>query len=151
MLLNSEKLKVKIINKSNNPLPFYQTHLSSGVDLYANIKSPVKLKPLQRELISTGIFLELPENIEAQVRPRSGLSAKNGVTVLNTPGTIDSDYRGEIKVILVNLSNEDFTVTHGMRIAQLVFAEIIRINLISTSEINVTERGEGGFGHTGIK
>lgn len=148
---NLEKLKVKIINNSKNPLPAYQTDLSSGVDLYANLDISVVLKPLQREIIPTGIFLELPENIEAQVRPRSGLSAKYGITVLNTPGTIDADYRGEIKVILVNLSNDDFTVTNGMRIAQLVFSEVKRVNLISTKEINITKRGDGGFGHTGIK
>lgn len=148
---NLEKLKVKIINNSKNPLPAYQTDLSSGVDLYANLDNSVVLKPLQREIIPTGIFLELPENIEAQVRPRSGLSAKYGITVLNTPGTIDADYRGEIKVILVNLSNDDFTVTNGMRIAQLVFSEVKRVNLISTKEINITKRGDGGFGHTGIK
>jgi len=149
--MSSDLKKIKIINNSNNPLPFYQTNLSSGVDLYANIEDDIILKPLERAIIPTGIFLELPNDIEAQVRPRSGLAAKNGVTVLNTPGTIDSDYRGEIKVILVNLSNNDFKIVSGIRIAQMVFASIKRVILELTNEISKTERGEGGFGHTGIK
>ena len=150
--MNSEQsLNVKIINKSNNPLPEYKTPLSSGVDLMANIESPIILKPLDKALVPTGIYIEMPESIEAQIRPRSGLAAKHAISVLNTPGTIDADYRGEIKVILVNLSKENFEITPGMRIAQMVFAPVIRVTFIESNNISSTQRGAGGFGHTGIE
>ncbi len=148
---SGQSLNVKIINKSNNPLPEYKTPLSSGVDLMANIESPIILRPLEKALVPTGIYIEMPENIEAQIRPRSGLAAKHGISVLNTPGTIDADYRGEIKVILVNLSKEDFEITPGMRIAQMVFTPVIRVTFIESDEISDTKRGSGGFGHTGVE
>ena len=141
-------MKIKIINKSQHPLPKYQTALSAGMDLYANVKEAIALKSLERKLIPTGLFLELPEGYEAQVRPRSGLAIKNGITVLNAPGTIDADYRGEIGVILVNLSTEDFSINNGDRIAQMVIAKYETAEWQEVAEINETERGAGGFGST---
>ena len=141
-------MKIKIINKSQHPLPKYQTALSAGMDLYANLDESLTLKSLERKLIPTGLFLELPKGSEAQVRPRSGLSIKNGITVLNAPGTIDADYRGEIGVILVNLSTENFTINNGDRIAQMVIAKYETAEWQEVSEINETERGTGGFGST---
>ena len=142
-------MKVKVINKSNNPLPEYSTAQSAGMDLRAFITEPVILGVLDRALIHTGLYIEMPKGYEAQVRPRSGLAIKHGVTVLNSPGTIDADYRGEICVELVNLSNIPFTVESGERIAQLVFAKYKKADFIEVEELSETERGEGGFGHTG--
>ena len=144
-------MEVKVINKSNNPLPKYSTAQSAGMDLRAFITEPVILGVLDRALIHTGLYIEMPEGYEAQVRPRSGLAIKHGVTVINSPGTIDADYRGEICVELVNLSNIPFTVEPGERIAQLVFAKYEKADFIEVEELNETERGEGGFGHTGNK
>ncbi len=144
-------MKIKIINKSEHPLPSYETIYSAGMDLRANVPEPSTLKPLQRAIVKTGLFIELPIGYEAQVRPRSGLAAKKGITVLNAPGTIDADYRGEIGVILVNLSNEDFTIENGERIAQLVIAKHERANWEEVNELEETTRGAGGFGSTGIK
>lgn len=141
-------MKVKIINKSKHELPKYQTPCAAGMDLYANLEMPVTLKPLQRKLVSTGIFIELPEGYEAQIRPRSGLALKNGITVLNTPGTIDADYRGEIGVILINLSDTEFTVNDGDRIAQMVIAKHECAVWEEVAEISETDRGKGGFGST---
>ena len=141
-------MKIKIINKSQHPLPKYQTALSAGMDLYANLKETITLKSLERKLIPTGLFLELPEGFEAQVRPRSGLAIKNGISVLNAPGTIDADYRGEIGVILVNLSTEDFSINNGDRIAQMVIAKYETAEWQEVAEINETARGDGGFGST---
>jgi dUTP pyrophosphatase len=142
-------MKVKIVNTSGNPLPAYETLYSSGMDIRANVEFPVVLKPLQRCLISTGIFIELPVGYEAQIRPRSGLANKNGITVLNSPGTIDSDYRGEIKVILINLSEEEFTINKGERICQMVIQKSLQIEWEVSDLLNDTKRGSGGFGHTG--
>jgi len=144
-------MKLKIVNTSDNPLPLYETSGSAGMDLRAQLQEPVMLKPLQRALIPTGLYLELPDGFEAQVRPRSGLALKKGVTVLNSPGTIDSDYRGEIKVIMINLSNETTIINTGERIAQMIIAKYEKVVLKEVDEINETERGEGGFGHTGVK
>jgi dUTP pyrophosphatase len=144
-------MKLKIVNTSDNPLPVYETSGSAGVDLRAQLQEPVMLKPLQRALIPTGLYIELPDGYEAQVRPRSGLALKKGVTVLNTPGTIDSDYRGEIKVIMINLSNETTVINTGERIAQMIISKYEKIVLKEVDELNETERGEGGFGHTGVK
>ena len=144
-------MKVKIINKSNNPLPKYSTAQSAGMDLRAFITEPVILGVLDRALIPTGLYIEMQEGYEAQVRPRSGLAIKHGVTVINSPGTIDADYRGEICVELVNLSNIPFTVEPGERIAQLVFSKYEQAEFIEVEELNETERGKGGFGHTGNK
>lgn len=144
-------MQIKIINKSNHDLPHYETLASAGMDLRANISESRILKPLERSIVGTGLFIELPVGIEAQVRPRSGLAAKKGITVLNAPGTIDADYRGEIGVILVNLSNEDFTINNGERIAQLVIAKHERAEWEEVKELSSTERGEGGFGSTGVK
>jgi len=144
-------MNIKIINKSNHALPSYETMASAGMDLRANLLESVTLKPLERTIVKTGLFIELPIGIEAQVRPRSGLAAKKGITVLNSPGTIDADYRGEIGVILVNLSNDDFTIENGERVAQLVIAKHERANWIEVEELSETSRGEGGFGSTGIK
>ena len=144
-------LKVKIINNSRHSLPSYETLASAGMDLRANIDLPIELKPLQRLLIPTGLFIELPVGHEAQIRPRSGLAFKNGITVLNSPGTIDADYRGEIKVILVNLSDQAFTINNGDRIAQMIISKHERVEWEVANELIVTERGEGGFGHTGKK
>lgn len=141
-------MKIKIINKSRHRLPQYQTAHSAGMDLYANIEDSIVLKPLERKLISTGLIIELPQGFEAQIRPRSGLAIKNGVTVLNTPGTVDADYRGEIGVILVNLSAETFTVNDGDRIAQMVIAKHETAVWDEVSELSETGRGEGGFGST---
>lgn len=144
-------MTVKIINKSTHALPNYETIASAGMDLRANLDEPVVLAPLGRAIIKTGLFIELPIGYEAQVRPRSGLAAKKGVTVLNSPGTVDADYRGEIGVILVNLSNEPFTVENGERIAQLVIAKHERAEWLETEELTETSRGAGGFGSTGVK
>jgi len=144
-------MNIKIINKSAHNLPHYETEASAGMDLRANITEPITLKPLERALIKTGLFIELPVGIEAQVRPRSGLAYKNGLTVLNSPGTIDADYRGEIGVILVNLSNNDFVIENGERVAQLVIAKHERAEWIAVEELSETERGAGGFGSTGVK
>ncbi len=141
---------VNIINKSNHPTPSYQTKASAGMDLRANIENPVELKPLERTLIKTGLFIALPEGFEAQVRPRSGMAAKHGITVLNTPGTIDADYRGEIGVILVNLSNDKFTIQDGDRIAQLVIAKHEQVSWKEVEILEDTSRGAGGFGSTGV-
>lgn len=142
-------MKIKIINNSKHKLPEYQTENSAGLDLCANIDKPVMLKPLERITIPTGLFIELPIGFEAQIRPRSGLASKNGITVLNTPGTIDSDYRGEIKVILVNLSNDNFIINDGERICQMIISKHERIEWLETDKITETKRGNGGFGHTG--
>lgn len=142
-------MEVKIVNKSNNPLPKYSTVQSSGMDLQANIDEPIKLKPLERSLVPTGMYIELPEGYEAQIRPRSGLTLKKGITVLNTPGTIDSDYRGEIGIIVINLSNETVEITPGERVCQMVIARVEHIELQETTQINDTTRSGGGFGHTG--
>lgn len=144
-------MNVKVINKSKHALPAYGTVQSAGLDLRANIDSPIVLEPLQRALVPTGIFMALPEGYEAQIRPRSGLAAKHGITVLNSPGTIDSDYRGEIKAILVNLSNEPFTIEDGERICQMVVARHEQLTWVPVETLDETERGEGGFGHTGTK
>ena len=149
--LNDNTMKIRIVNKSTNALPQYATSQSAGIDLRANLSEAVTLKPMDRKLIPTGLFIELPEGYEAQIRPRSGLALKHGITVLNTPGTIDADYRGEIGVILINLSNEDFTIEHGERICQMVIARHEQAEWIQVEELNETERGAGGFGHTGKK
>ncbi len=144
-------MKIKIVNKSNHPLPHYGTEAAAGVDLRANIETPITLKPLERTLVKTGLFIELPVGYEAQVRPRSGLAYKNGITVLNSPGTIDADYRGEVGVILVNLSNEPFVIENGERIAQLVIAKHEQAEWELVEDLAETERGVGGFGSTGKK
>ncbi len=144
-------MQLKIVNKSTNPLPKYETQSSAGMDLRAFLTEPVTLQPLERTLIPTGLFVELPEEYEAQIRPRSGMAYKHGITVLNTPGTIDSDYRGEIKIILVNLSNQPFTINNGDRIAQMIIAKYQQMQPVEVSELSDTQRGEGGFGHTGTK
>ena len=143
-------MNIKISNKSQHPLPKYQTELSAGMDLYANLEESITLKSLERKLIPTGLFLELSEGFEAQIRPRSGLAIKNGITVLNAPGTIDADYRGEIGVILVNLSTEKFSINNGDRIAQMVIAKYETAEWQEVSESNQTERGAGGFGSTTV-
>nr|WP_321415282.1 dUTP diphosphatase [uncultured Allomuricauda sp.] len=144
-------MKIKIINKSGHKLPHYETLASAGMDLRADLESPIILKPLERAIVPTGLFMELPVGYEAQVRPRSGLAAKKGITVLNAPGTIDADYRGNVGVILVNLSNEDFTVENGERIAQMVIAKHERAEWEEVDILSDTDRGEGGFGSTGTK
>ncbi len=144
-------MQVKIINRSKHALPGYETSSSAGMDVRANLIERIVLKPLERALIPTGLFLEIPEGYECQVRPRSGLAFKKGITVLNAPGTIDADYRGEVGVILINLSNEEFVVEDGERIAQLVFAEYKQAEWVETAVLTETERGEGGFGSTGVK
>ncbi|RNC92238.1 MAG: dUTP diphosphatase [Allomuricauda sp.] len=144
-------MKVNIVNKSEHPLPHYETQASAGMDLRANISESITLKPLERVIVKTGLFIELPKGLEAQVRPRSGLAAKKGITVLNSPGTIDADYRGEIGVILANISSEDFTIENGERIAQLVIAKHERAEWIEVEELSSTDRGTGGFGSTGTK
>ena len=144
-------MKVQIVNKSAYEAPFYATVNSAGMDLKANIEEPITLAPLQRAMVPTGLYIALPEGTEAQVRPRSGLAAKHGITVLNTPGTIDADYRGEIKVILVNLSNEPFTINPGERIAQMVVARYEKAEWDEVESLDQTERGAGGFGSTGTK
>jgi dUTP pyrophosphatase len=140
---------IKIINTSNNLLPAYQTAQAAGMDLCANLVDPIILKPLQRQLIPTGLFIELPENTEAQIRPRSGLAFKHGITVLNSPGTIDADYRGEVKILLVNLSSEEFTIRHGERIAQMVIAQVIQAQFIQVETLTDSSRADAGFGSTG--
>jgi dUTP pyrophosphatase len=144
-------MEIKIVNKSNNELPAYSTKLSAGMDLRAFLPRPVVLKPLERKLIPTGLFVEIPAGFEAQIRPRSGLALKKGITVLNSPGTIDADYRGEVGIILINLSNEDFVIVSGERICQMIIAshETVQWNLVE--KLEETQRGEGGFGHTGKK
>lgn len=144
-------MQIKIINKSTHELPSYETIASAGMDLRANITESITLKSLERALVKTGLFIELPIGFEAQVRPRSGLAFKKGITVLNSPGTVDADYRGEIGVILVNLSNEDFVIENGERIAQLIIAKHERAEWLEVAELSETARGEGGFGSTGVK
>lgn len=144
-----EPIKVKIVNRSGNPLPEYATPLSAGVDLRSSSEEDIFLWPGDRKLIPTGLFLEIPEGNEGQVRPRSGLAIKHGITVLNAPGTIDADYRGEVKVILANLGNDTFTITKGERIAQLIFTKVEKATFVEVESLEETERGEGGFGHTG--
>ena len=144
-----QAMKIKIVNSSHHPLPQYATPLSAGLDLRANLEAPITLQPMERRLVPTGLRIALPEGYEAQVRPRSGLALKHGITLLNTPGTIDADYRGEIGVIMVNLSTEPFTVEDGERIAQLVIARYEQAEWQETDVLDETERGEGGFGHTG--
>lgn len=147
--MKTEKMIVKIVNKSNNPLPEYSTEHSAGMDLRAFIQEPIVLKPLERVLVPTGLFIELPVGFEAQIRPRSGLALKKGITVLNTPGTIDADYRGEIGIILINLSNENFVIQNGERICQMVIARHEHIGWEMVEVLEETARGAGGFGHTG--
>lgn len=146
-----EKIKVKVINKSGYDLPEYKTPQSAGMDLRANIDEAVTLEPLSRRLVKTGLFIALPEGYEAQIRPRSGLALKHGITVLNTPGTVDADYRGEIMVLLINLSNTSFIINPGDRIAQMVIARHEQAEFTLVDELDDTERGEGGMGHTGIR
>ena len=149
--MDSKNVQVKVINRSKHTLPAYQTVHSAGMDLRANLEMAVTLKPLQRALIPTGLFIALPEEHEAQIRPRSGLAYKHGISIVNSPGTIDADYRGEIKVLLVNLSDQDFVVEDGERIAQMVVAKYERIAWQETKELEDTERGAGGYGSTGTK
>ena len=144
-------VQIKVVNKGNQPLPKYQTSQSAGMDLRANIDVPVLIKPLDRKLIPTGLHIALPEGYEAQIRPRSGLTIKKGITIINTPGTIDPDYTGDVGVILVNISNEDFVVQPGDRIAQMVINKFEQAEFEVVEELDETERGEGGYGHTGIK
>lgn len=142
-------MKIKVVNKSKHALPEYKTKSSTGMDICANLEEPIMLKPLERKLVPTGIFIELPEGYEAQIRPRSGLAWKEGITILNSPGTIDADYRGEVKVILVNLSHEMVQINDGDRICQMVVQPVEQAEWIRVEELTETERGEGGFGHTG--
>lgn len=144
-------IKIKVVNRGHQQLPAYATPQSAGMDLRANLSEPVTLHPMERRLIPTGLHIALPEGYEAQVRPRSGLALKHGLTVLNTPGTIDADYRGEIGVVLINLSQDDFVVNDGERIAQMVIARHEQGDLVVVEELDQTERGEGGYGHTGVK
>ena len=144
-------LKVKIINRGRQPLPTYATALSAGMDLRANIDEDITLLPMQRQLVPTGLYIALPEGYEAQIRPRSGLALKHGLTVLNTPGTVDADYRGEIMVLLINFSNEPFIVKDGERIAQMIVAKHEQVSFELTETLDETERGAGGYGHTGLK
>ena len=144
-------MQIKVVNKGRQPLPAYATEQSAGMDLRANISEPVVLRPMERRLIPTGLYIALPAGYEAQVRPRSGLALKHGITVLNAPGTIDADYRGELGVLLVNLSNEAFTINDGERIAQMVIARHEQPTFVEVSELDDTERGAGGYGHTGVK
>ena len=146
-----QTVSVNIINSSSNPLPAYATSGSAGMDIRAMLEQTISLQPLERYMVPTGLFIELPEGYEAQIRPRSGMAVKQGITCLNTPGTIDSDYRGEIKVILINLSNEPQVINDGDRIAQMVIAKTERAELLLVQQLNETARGEGGFGHTGIQ
>jgi len=144
-------LQVKVLNKGHQPLPQYATAQSAGMDLRANLDAPVVLHPMERKLIPTGLHIALPEGYEAQVRPRSGLALKHGITVLNTPGTIDADYRGELMVLLINFSDTDFVVNDGERIAQMVIARYAQCEFFQVEQLDETERGEGGYGHTGVK
>lgn len=146
-----KEIEVKIVNHSNNPLPEYSTKDSAGMDVRAMLDKPVTLRPLERALIPTGLHIQLPKGYECQIRPRSGLALKKGITVLNTPGTIDADYRGEIKIILINLSSEPFTIENGERICQMVIKEYVKATLTQVDDLDDTERGAGGFGHTGVK
>ncbi|RIJ43136.1 dUTP diphosphatase [Pontibacter oryzae] len=149
--MNNKNLPVNVINQSKHALPSYQTIHSAGMDLRANLEAPITLKPLQRALIPTGIFIELPEGHEAQIRPRSGLAYKHGISIVNSPGTIDADYRGEIKVLLINLSDQDFVVEDGERVAQMVVAKYERVAWQQAEALSDTERGAGGYGSTGTK
>lgn len=149
--VKNNQLKVKVINKSKHELPAYSTPQSAGIDLRANIDESLTLHPMERKLISTGIYMALPIGYEAQIRPRSGLALKHGITVLNTPGTVDADYRGEVMVLLVNLSQEDFIVNDGERIAQMVIAKHEQADFVEVTELDETDRGDGGYGHTGVK
>lgn len=142
---------VKVINKGHQPLPAYATEMSAGMDLRANLEEPVTLQPMERKLIPTGLYIALPAGHEAQIRPRSGLALKHGVTVLNTPGTVDADYRGEVKVLLVNLSDVPFVVNDGERIAQMIVAKYEQVEFVEVEQLDETERGAGGYGHTGVK
>lgn len=142
-------MKIRIVNKSSHPLPAYETEHSAGMDLRAFTGGPVTLRPMERKLIPTGLYIELPVGYEAQVRPRSGLAIRHGITVLNSPGTIDADYRGEIGVILINLSESEFTINDGDRIAQMIISQYVKVELTGTDSIEMTARGEGGFGHSG--
>ena len=144
-------MKLKIVNRGRQPLPAYATEQSAGMDLRANIDEPIVLQPMERVLVSTGLYIALPPGFEAQVRPRSGLALKHGITVLNAPGTIDADYRGEVGVLLINLSKEPFTINDGERIAQMVIARHEQVELEPTDKLDETERGTGGYGHTGIR
>jgi dUTP pyrophosphatase len=146
-----EMIQVKVVNKGHQQLPAYATPQSAGMDLRANIEAPITLRPMERRLIPTGLHIALPEGYEAQVRPRSGLALKHGLTVLNSPGTIDADYRGEVGVLLINLSQEDFVINDGERIAQMVIARHEQADFVVVEELDQTERGEGGYGHTGVK
>ena len=149
--MKQKRIEVKVVNQSKNDLPAYETQYAAGLDLRANIEEPITLAPLERALVPTGLLMEIPVGYEGQVRPRSGLAAKHGITVLNAPGTVDADYRGEVKVILVNLSNETFTINPGERIAQIVFAKHEQADLLPALFLSETERGVGGFGSTGKK
>ena len=151
ILQQYKMIQVRVSHKGHHPLPAYATPQSAGMDLRANIDAPVTLRPMERKLIPTGLFMALPEGYEAQVRPRSGLALKHGITVLNSPGTIDADYRGEVMVLLVNLSADDFTVNDGERIAQMVIARHETAAFVETDELDATERGAGGYGHTGVE
>lgn len=144
-------IQIKVINKGHQPLPTYATAQSAGMDLRANIEAPQILKPMERKLIATGLYIALPEGYEAQIRPRSGLALKHGITVLNTPGTIDADYRGEIMVLLVNFSDKEFVINDGERIAQMVIAQHEQGQFVEVTQLDKTERGAGGYGHTGVK
>ncbi len=144
-----QPIPIKIVNTSNNELPAYATAGSAGMDIRANLDAPVTLKPMERYLVPTGLFIELPEGYEAQIRPRSGLAVKQGITCLNSPGTVDSDYRGEIKVILINLSTEEQTINHADRIAQMIIAKTEKAEFNLVQQLNESQRGDGGFGHTG--
>lgn len=144
-------IQIKVINKGHQPLPTYATAQSAGMDLRANIEVPQILKPMERKLIATGLYIALPEGYEAQIRPRSGLALKHGITVLNTPGTIDADYRGEIKVLLVNFSDKEFVINDGERIAQMVIAQHEQGQFVEVTQLDETDRGAGGYGHTGVK
>jgi dUTP pyrophosphatase len=144
------EMKVRIVNRSKNVLPAYETLHAAGMDLRADLEGPITLKPMERKLVPTGLFIELPEGFEAQIRPRSGLAFKHGIGIVNSPGTIDADYRGEIKVLLVNLSDQDFVVNSGDRVAQMVIARHEKVSWEPVEELNETTRGHGGFGHTGV-
>lgn len=151
IVITTKMVEIKVVNRGHQPLPQYATAQSAGMDLRANIDEPIVLRPMERRLIPTGLFIALPEGYEAQVRPRSGLALKHGLTVLNAPGTIDADYRGEVGVVLINLSQEDFVINDGERIAQMVIARYEQADFQVVEELDETERGAGGYGHTGVK
>ena len=151
IVITTKLVEIKVVNRGHQPLPQYATAQSAGMDLRANIDEPIVLRPMERRLIPTGLFIALPEGYEAQVRPRSGLALKHGLTVLNAPGTIDADYRGEVGVVLINLSQEDFVINDGERIAQMVIARYEQADFQVVEELDETERGAGGYGHTGVK